>query len=1293
MTIYRFCLYLFTTLFIGLSGVSGQQFWSLASDDPIGYLPISDDKGWFYMDFDATAFKNTLTESKGMKFLEEKDLLEMVLPNEWGKEEVFELRKAAVLSPSLQAAFPEIRTYKGKSRERPDVHIRLSYTPSGINAWMRYPNGENRFLQPLNGKKNRYLSYLRSAESAIDGFNCSTPLKDNWKEQNLSTVDRKSFRKVNSGIIKTYRLAISTTGGYTSFWGDDDPSNGTNKEDAYAAVVSTINRVNEVFETELGIHLELVSGLDLIYPNVDSDPYTSDLNAQAQETLDEVLGSENYDIGHLFAYAVGGGNGNAGTVGSVCRNGVKGGAFSAHPFQGSSDDPFLNDHFDVDYVTHEMGHQFGAFHTFSHNNEFEGFSSEPGSGSTIMGYAGIVGLDNVQRHSDPYFHYYSIHNINEYTDEQTCYTSVLNENQIPTAFADRDYFLPIGTAYELKASGTDPDGDVLYYCWEQLDVGQVDATNFGPYNHIGAQARSLPPSLSPIRTVPGMDAVLEGSLTLDKPQTGGRWETVSLVDRTLTWAVTVRDRFPAAVDVSGRMAFDVKMLKVISDAGPFEMTSQNHEGVLWEAGSKQTLSWEVAQTDQAPINTKFVSIFLSTDGGKTFEKPLLSSTPNDGEEVITVPGGISSDKVRLKTVPDNSIYFAVNRHDIEITPAPFVLTFDRYDQEACQNEVTFAFDFETFSNTDQKVGLSFSDLPKALSAQFSKSQLTRADPSGTIKVSGFKNLPSQDLVLKLRASGETLTRSIDLEVRIREDIFQGIQLLAPTNPEVELSRTVSLSWTALQNANEYIIEVSKSETFSSITHSKTVDSSSTSIVGLDFSSSYFWRVKPVNSCGEGTYSEVGNFRTFSVNCKTYRASGLPTRISDAIGSLAKSTAVNLDIFDQAVIQDLNVNVSIDHSYIGDLSLYLIAPDNTRVKLAQNLGDNQDNYKETVFDQEATGSIVFALPPFTGLYRPQEDLSVFNGKNLKGRWTLEIVDLFDDSIVGLVDDFSINVCYRGTVVLDTDNDGIADVLDNCPTIPNANQSDSNEDGLGDVCDLYSNDNFSLKKSDPTCIAKNNGSVSISAVAHFDYQLSITGPNGLSKEDSFTHNNEITIPNLTKGKYTICITSPNNIDFERCYATELFEPDPLSVVTQLNASDLSVTIDLSGGQNYWLKLNENHYEFKTGRHRLALRAGLNNLEVTTDLNCKAKLVKEIYVSEDSVVYPNPASEIVNILVGGVAMQAEILFFNLQGDLLNKTNVVLNTFNRNFELPVDYYPPGVYLIRVISEGRIENFKLLKR
>ena len=1293
MALYRYCLYGLFYLLINLAGVNAQQLWSFASDDPLGYLPVSDSKKSYYLKLDKQAFQSSFERQSKIKLQKGTDRVEMVLPNESGEEEVFEVKKVEVLSPNLQLIYPQIRTYAGKSRDRPEVKVRLSYTPMGINAWIRYPNGESRFLQPVSNEDQRYISYYRSAKRVLGDFNCSTTLRDNWKDQNLKGMSQKHYRISNSADIKTFRLAISTTGGYTSFWGDNDAKNGTNQEDAYAMVVSTINRVNEIFETELGIHLELVSGIDLIFPNIDNDPYTTDLVSQAQETIDEIFGSENYDIGHLFAYARDGGNGNAGTVGSVCRAGIKGGAFSAHPFQGGSEEPFLNDHFDIDYVTHEMGHQFGAYHTFSQVNEFEDVSSEPGSGSTIMGYAGIVGADNVQLHSDPYFHYHSLQNINQYVGLQTCYTTEVNENQIPITSAGEDLILPLGTAYELKATGSDPDGDVLYYCWEQLDSGQVDASNFGPNNHLGAQARSLPPSIMPTRTIPIMDAVLNRNLTQENPATGSRWETVSLVDRMLTWAVTARDRYPASAGQKGRTTSDIKLLKIVSDAGPFEISSQNQAGIIWQAGSRQTILWDVAQTDRAPINTKYVSILLSLDGGNTFEKTLLSSTPNDGQEDITVPGGISSDQVRIKVVPHNSIYFAVNSQNIQITPSSFVLTFNGFVKEACHDQVTFNFDYETFSESNETVTLSFSNLHSSLSAQFSDSVLTNDNQSVTITISGFQNLPTQDLVLALSANGQSSTQSINLEVKIREDVFSEVQLETPINPNDEQARTVNLNWSALQNANEYKVEVSKTNTFSTLTHSGTVVTASAEVAGLDFNTQYYWRVKPINFCGEGAYSDVATFRTYTVSCKTYSADELPTQILDAIGGLPKTTLVNLDIFDQVIIQDLNVNVSVDHSYIEDISLFLITPENDRIKLTQNIGGSQDDYRQTVFDQESSNSIVFALPPFTGNFRPLEDLSVVNGNYLRGRWKLEAQDNYDDNLVGNIEAFSITACYRGEVIEDSDSDGVSDLLDNCPSVANADQLDYDEDGIGDVCDINSINNFSLSKSDPSCIGKNNGSITISANAHFNYSLSVTGPSGFSGEEQFTHENDITIPNLSLGEYNICITSSDNQNFKRCYYTELFEPDPLSVVTQLNALDSSLTIDLSGGQNYNLRLNGYNYSLKTGQHRFPLELGLNSLEVTSDLECQGKLVREIYVSKVSTIYPNPASEIVNILVGGDANEAEVLIFNLQGDLLNTKAVMLSPLNRSCKIPVDSYSPGMYLIRVISGDRIENFKLLKR
>ena len=360
---------------------------------------------------------------------------------------------------------------------------------------------------------NSYMVYRKLSDNvAKAGFVCKTEAAIQEKLTSSSTA-----RLVDDQLLRKYRIAVSATGEYTEFHG------GTVGE-ALAAINATITRVNEVFETDLGVTMELIANNDLvIYTNPDTDPYGGNLNSEVQSTLTSVIGEANYDVGHLFNQDVN--NGNAGFIGAVCVDGQKGSAFSS----GQAPE---GDTYDIDFVAHELGHQFGANHTWSFAVEGTGVQAEPASGSTIMSYAGIVPGDNVQNNTDDYFHYNSILQMSTYIATLTCAEEIAITNNPPVITAGPDYVIPRSTAFVLERDATDPDaGDVLTYCWEQIDDGVVVTANFGPTNPSGANFRSLPPTTDPKRYFPRLSEVAQGNLTQTNPGLGSAWETVSDVSR------------------------------------------------------------------------------------------------------------------------------------------------------------------------------------------------------------------------------------------------------------------------------------------------------------------------------------------------------------------------------------------------------------------------------------------------------------------------------------------------------------------------------------------------------------------------------------------------------------------------------------------------------------------------------------------------------------------------------------------------------------------------------------------
>ncbi|MBL7732499.1 MAG: peptidase, partial [Chitinophagaceae bacterium] len=432
---------------------------------------------------------------------------------------------------------------------------------------------------------------------------------------------------------KTMRLAQSCTGEYAAFFGASTAGTPADQALVLTAYNNTYTRCNGVFEKDLAIHFYLVAATtNVIFYNPATDPYATvtnplappaSWNSSLQNTLTSLIGEANYDIGHLFGAS--GGGGSAGCIGCVCVDGIKGSGITS-PATGSVSSspafPPAGDGFDIDYVAHEIGHQLGANHTYSFQNEGTGTNMEVASGITIMGYAGITPFD-VAPHSIDIFHTVSIDQIQNNLSAKTCpvTTPLAGINATPVVAAQGPYTIPVSTPFALMGSASDANpGDVLTYCWEQFDNSPFSISGFSsiasPDKTQGPNWLSFSPSASPVRLFPQLSTILSGG-SVTGPLTGGdpgiNIEALSSVGRNLNFRLTVRDNAPfnSGTGSVGQTAFNNVLVTVSAAVGPFLITSQN-AAVTYAGGSTQTVTWSVNGTTGAPTNTANVSISWST---------------------------------------------------------------------------------------------------------------------------------------------------------------------------------------------------------------------------------------------------------------------------------------------------------------------------------------------------------------------------------------------------------------------------------------------------------------------------------------------------------------------------------------------------------------------------------------------------------------------------------------------------------------------------------------------------------
>lgn len=820
------------------------QYWNDLSESDIsqtaGDRRIYPDQ-YRSLTFDTESLLDILSEvprEMDTKLSESDALLNIPMPD--GSTVLFRIVEYEMMEKPLADKYPKFRTYRGIGVKEPTIRIHFDWTERGFRAMIVTPTG-SAFIDPLYRNNNRlYQSYYKRDIRPSGEFKCFVEDVKTEINENDETFNRQS----GDCLFRSYRLAVATTGEYSNYFGvTSDAGEGT----ILSEVMTAINRVNEVYEADVAIRLILIaSTVDIFYYDGSNDPYSngngSAMLNQNQTTCDNIIGSANYDIGHVFST----GGGGVAQLYSPCSGG------KARGVTGQSMPE--NDPFSIDYVAHEMGHQFGGNHTQNNScNRAATASMEPGSASTIMGYAGICS-PNVQSNSDAYFHGRSIEEINAFIsgngDGNDCDTPLAFDNMAPVIVtAGNDYTIPISTPFVLTADASDPDGDPLTYCWEQWDpeVGAIMPP--ASTNIQGPMFRSFFATPSPSRYFPRLSDLVNN--------TPFDWEELPSVTRNMDFRVTVRDYH----NVAGCTTEDNVLVSTIATAGPFVVLTPG-AGVTWTETETVNITWDIANTNLPPVNCSNVDIFLSYDGGFTYPAQLASNTPNDGNQMVDVPLGTTNTGRIMVKAADN-IFFDISNDNITINiGAPnFALSTADQDREICdENSVSYTIDVISNLNFTDPVTLSLTDQPIGSTVLFSSNPVIPGNQT-ILTIGNLTNAAAGNYLMVLTGSSTTGDKSLDL-VLDKTEVPEIVEMTSPDDSTEGVYPLPMFEWIANPLAIEYTFQLSTDAGFNSILETIYTAQNSYQLENLlnDFTT-YYWRVRGTNECGDGLWPTARSFVT------------------------------------------------------------------------------------------------------------------------------------------------------------------------------------------------------------------------------------------------------------------------------------------------------------------------------------------------------------------------------------------------------------------------------------------------
>ncbi len=880
----------------GLSlSASGQSVWTPAEKPVESRIQV--EKG-AYFNFDA---------SQALGLISNEGSTTLSIPSPDGKFEAYTLKVNATMHADLASGFPSIYTFTAQSIANPQHWGKVSITPHGFHAMIFRPGKSTWFVDPVAAPGTSLHVAYDKKDFFTDKLATCFNKESDPKAPSLSLA--KSGTPYNSCDLRTYRLAMSTTGEYSIFHG------GTT-ELALSAIAVTMNRVNGIYELDFSVTMTLIANNDvLINTDPASDPFTNG-NAGAmlnenQNFVNSLIGSANYDIGHVFGTNSGGVAG----FGVTCLNNSK-----ARGVTGSGSP--IGDPFDVDYVAHEIGHQFGGSHSFNNScggNRSDAQAVEPGSGSTIMAYAGIC-TPNVQNNSDDHFHGINMRQIGIKISNDICAVVSPIENTMPTiSSVPENIFIPVSTPFSLTAVSMDIEDDPLTWCWEQMD-NEISTQPPAATSNTGPNFRSYSPDDIPTRYFPRLPSLASNANTT--------WERLPSVSRQMNFRVSVRDNNVAG----GCTQWADVLVNTSATAGPFVVLNPSATGIVWPAFSYQTVTWDVANTNAEPINAELVNIYLSTDGGTTYPTLLAEGVENNGAYVVQTPN-VSSTVARVMVMNAEGTFFDISNFNFTITQIVDGFAFESSDlsESACQGEI-ITFDFEPLAVGSFAGSIALSIINQPPGATVELSQAT-AIPGEVVQVTVSNTIgtPGGTYNITISGDGGTFANELTFTCGIINLSPTAPQPITPENEATGVDVSTTLIWEANAVISEsYTIQVATDAAFSNIIFSgANLDENEASLTGLSDQTTYFWRVYNTSACGISGPSETFSFTTFQ--CLSNTGADLPQTI-EAFQEAETTSVVN--VAQAGTVGGVRVNgVQGQHPNISDLIFSITSPQGSTAILA------------------------------------------------------------------------------------------------------------------------------------------------------------------------------------------------------------------------------------------------------------------------------------------------------------------------------------------------------------------------